>query len=82
MGKILRQRKQMTKLQKAREMLMKQLANIEEGKANDTEISNVINISDVLTKTYNTELRMKELEVRASETNFKLDGLDVFEDMQ
>jgi hypothetical protein len=72
----------MTKLQKAREMLMKQLANIEEGKANDTEISNIINISDVLTKTYNTELRMKELEVRASETNFKLDGLDVFEDMQ
>ena len=72
----------MTKLQKAREMLMKQLANIEEGKANDTEISNVVNISDVLTKTYNTELRMKELEVRASETNFKLDGLDVFEDMQ
>ena len=82
MAKSLRQRKQMTKLQKAREMLMKQLANIEEGKANDTEISNVINISDVLTKTYNTELRMKELEVRASETNFKLDGLDVFEDMQ
>jgi len=72
----------MTKLQKAREMLMKQLANIEEGKANDTEISNVVNISDVLTKTYNTELRTKELEVRASETNFKLDGLDVFEDMQ
>ena len=72
----------MTKLQKAREMLMKQLANIEEGKASDIEISNVINISDVLTKTYNTELRMKELEVRASETNFKLDGLDVFEDMQ
>ena len=72
----------MTKLQKAREMLMKQLANIEDGKANDTEISNVINISDVLTKTYNTELRTKELEVRASETNFKLDGLDVFENMQ
>ena len=72
----------MTKLQKAREMLMKQLANIEEGKANDAEISNVINISDVLTKTYNTELRTKELEVRAAETNFKLDGLDVFEDMQ
>jgi len=72
----------MTKLQKAREMLMKQLANIEEGKANDTEISNVVNISDVLTKTYNTELRTKELEVRAAETNFKLDGLDVFENMQ
>ena len=72
----------MTKLQKAREMLMKQLANIEEGKANDAEISNVINISDVLTNTYNTELRMKGLEVRAAETNFKLDGLDVFEDMQ
>ena len=72
----------MTKLQKAREMLMKQLANIEVGKANDTEISNVINISDVLTKTYNTELRTKELEVRASETNFKLDGLDVCEDIQ
>lgn len=72
----------MTKLQKAREMLMKQLANIEEGKANDAEISNVVNISDVLTKTYNTELRMKELEVRAAETNFKLDGLDVFENMQ
>ena len=72
----------MTKLQKAREMLMKQLANIEEGKANDAEISNVVNISDVLTKTYNTELRTKELEVRAAETNFKLDGLDVFENMQ
>ena len=72
----------MTKLQKAREMLMQQLTKIEEGKANDTEISNVVNISDVLTKTYNTELRTKELEVRAAETNFKLDGLDVFEDMQ
>ena len=72
----------MTKLQKAREMLMQQLTKIEEGKANDTEISNVVNISDVLTKTYNTELRTKELEVRASETNFKLDGLDVFENMQ
>ena len=72
----------MTKLQKTREMLMQQLTKIEEGKANDTEISNVVNISDVLTKTYNTELRTKELEVRAAETNFKLDGLDVFEDMQ
>ena len=72
----------MTKLQKARDMLMQQLTKIEEGKANDTEISNVVNISDVLTKTYNTELRTKELEVRASETNFKLDGLDVFENMQ
>ena len=72
----------MTKLKKAREMLMQQLTKIEEGKANDTEISNVVNISDVLTKTYNTELRTKELEVRASETNFKLDGLDVFENMQ
>ena len=72
----------MTKLQKARDLLMQQLTKIEEGKANDTEIRNVVNISDVLTKTYNTELRTKELEVRASETNFKLDGLDVFEDMQ
>lgn len=71
----------MTKLQKARELLMKQLALIEDGKMNDAECSAVIGLTDVLTKTYNTELRTKELEVRADEMGTKIEGLDVFEDM-
>lgn len=71
----------MTKLQKARELLMKQLAFIEDGQMNDAECSAVIGLTDVLTKTYNTELRTKELEVRADEMGTKIEGLDVFEDM-
>lgn len=71
----------MTKLQKTRKMLMEQLRAIEENKVDEIKLNGVIGISDALTKTYNTELRAKELEVRADEAGFKLDGLDVFEDM-
>lgn len=72
----------MTKLQKTRKMLMEQLKAIEENQVDEIKLNGVIGISDALTKTYNTELRAKELEVRADESGFKLDGLDVFEDMQ
>ena len=72
----------MTKLQKTRKMLMEQLRAIEENQVDEIKLNGVIGISDALTKTYNTELRAKELEVRADEAGFKLDGLDVFEDMQ
>lgn len=71
----------MTKLQKTRKMLMEQLRAIEENQVDEIKLNGVIGISDALTKTYNTELRAKELEVRADEAGFKLDGLDVFEDM-
>lgn len=73
----------MTKLQKSRELLLKQLEDIKAGKLNEIECSAVINVSDVLTKTYNTELRAKELEMRAVELQTTVDGLDIFknEDM-
>jgi hypothetical protein len=74
----------MTKLQKARQLLLKQMKDIEQGKLNEIECTAVINVSDVLTKTYNTELRAKELEMRATELKTTVKGLDVFtdEDMQ
>ncbi len=73
----------MTKLQKSRELLIKQLSDIESGKLNEIECNAVIGVSDTLTKTYNTELRAKELEMRAAELGETVDGLDIFdEDMQ
>lgn len=73
----------MTKLQKSRKLLMKQLSDIESGKLNEIECNAVIGVSDTLTKTYNTELRAKELEMRAAELGETVDGLDIFdEDMQ
>ena len=70
----------MTKLQKSRELLMKQLEDIEKGNLNEIECNAVIGVSDTLTKTYNTELRAKELEMRASELGETVDGLDIFID--
>lgn len=70
----------MTKLQKARELLMKQLKDVENGKLNEVECQAVIGLSDTLTKTYNTEIRYKELEIRADELDIKVDELDIFTD--
>ena len=70
----------MTKLQKSRELLMKQLSDIESGKLNEIECNAVIGVSDTLTKTYNTELRAKELEMRAIELGKDVNGLDIFID--
>lgn len=73
----------MTKLQISRDLLMKQLEDIRQGKLNEIECNAVIGVSDTLTKTYNTELRAKELEMRAAELGETVDGLDIFdEDMQ
>lgn len=73
----------MTKLQKSRELLLKQLKDIEDGKLNEIECNAVIGVSDTLTKTYNTELRAKELEMRAAELGKDVNGLDIFdEDVQ
>lgn len=73
----------MTKLQKSRKLLMKQLEDIEKGNLNEIECNAVIGVSDTLTKTYNTELRAKELEMRAVELGKDVNGLDIFdEDMQ
>ena len=73
----------MTKLQKSRKLLMKQLEDIEKGNLNEIECNAVIGVSDTLTKTYNTELRAKELEMRAAELGETVDGLDIFdEDVQ
>ena len=68
----------MTKLQKSRELLLKQLSDIESGKLNEIECNAVIGVSDTLTKTYNTELRAKELEMRATELGKDVNGLDIF----
>lgn len=70
----------MTKLQISRDLLMKQLEDIRQGKLNEIECNAVIGVSDTLTKTYNTELRAKELEMRAAELGETVDGLDIFID--
>lgn len=72
----------MTKLQRLRKALMQQLENIEAGKCDIDEVNNVIGLSDCVTKTYNTELRAKELELNAENKHIKLSDLDVFEKMQ
>lgn len=72
----------MTQLQTIRESLMKQLQNIEDGKAKQEDVDRIISISDCVTKSYNTELRAKELEVSAIGTSVKTDDLDVFKNMQ
>ena len=74
----------MTKLQISRKLLMKQLQDMQDGNLNELECSSVIGIADTLTKTYNTELSAKELEMRATELDVVVDGLDIFdnEDMQ
>lgn len=70
----------MTKLQKSRKLLMKQLEDIEKGNLNEIECNAVIGVSDALTKTYNTELRAKELEMRAVELGKDIDELDIFDE--
>ena len=72
----------MTKLQRLRKALMQQLENIEAGKCDIDEVNNVIGLSDCVTKTYNTELRAKELELNAENKHIRLSDLDVFEKMQ
>lgn len=72
----------MTKLQRLRKALMQQLEKIEDGKCDIDEVNNVIGLSDCVTKTYNTELRAKELELNAENKHIKLSDLDVFEKMQ
>lgn len=72
----------MTKLQTIRKSLMDQLAKIESGDANAEDVSNIISISDSMVKTYNVELRTRELELRAKEVGKEVGGVDVFEKMQ
>lgn len=71
----------MTKLQTIRKTLMDQLQKIETGKANLEEVNIILGISDSVTKTYNTELRAKELELNAENKHIKLSDLDVFKNM-
>lgn len=72
----------MTKLQAIRKSLMEQLAKIESGNANAEDVSNIIGISDSMVKTYNVELRTRELELKAKEAGIQVGGVDVFEKMQ
>ena len=46
---------------------MDQLSKIESGDANAEDVSNIIGISDSMVKTYNVELRTRELELRTKE---------------
>lgn len=71
----------MTQLQTIRQSLMDQLKNIEDGKAKQEDVDRIISISDCVTKSFNTELRAKELEVAAIGTSVKMDGIDVFKAM-
>jgi hypothetical protein len=73
--------KEKTKLQTVRASLMTQLSKIEEGKSDIQEVDSIIGIADCLTKTYNTELRAKELVLNAEHKHIKLDDIDVFEKM-
>jgi predicted transcriptional regulator len=72
----------MTKLQAIRKSLMDQLSKIESGDANAEDVSNIIGISDSMVKTYNVELRTRELELRAKEVGKEVGSVDVFEKMQ
>jgi hypothetical protein len=72
----------MTKLQTIRKSLMDQLAKIESGDAHAEDVSNIIGISDSMVKTYNVELRTRELELRAKEVGKEVGSVDVFEKMQ
>lgn len=70
----------MTDLQKTRVMIMQQLDSVDDDSFNADKVATIIDLADVLTKTYNTELRAKELELKANETSITLEGLDVFKE--
>ncbi len=72
----------LTKLQTIRESLMDQLAKIKDGKASTEEVSSIVSISDSMVKTYNVELRTRELELRAKEVGKEIGGVDVFKKVQ
>ena len=72
----------LTKLQTIRESLMDQLNKIKDGKASTEEVSSIVSISDSMVKTYNVELRTRELELRAKEVGKEIGGVDVFEKVQ
>jgi len=72
----------LTKLQTIRESLMDQLNKIKDGKASTEEVSSIVSISDSMVKTYNVELRTRELELRAKEVGKEIGGVDVFEEVQ
>jgi len=72
----------LTKLQTIRESLMDQLTKIKDGKASTEEVSSIVSISDSIVKTYNVELRTRELELRAKEVGKEIGGVDVFEKVQ
>lgn len=68
----------MTKLQKARKAIMEQLDALESGDYDENKVNGVVTLSDVLTKTYNTELRAKEVAIKALATSIDVESLDVF----
>lgn len=52
----------MTDLQKVRQMLMKQLENIENKESNQKEVDSVVSISNSIVKSFNVEVRADELQ--------------------
>ena len=71
-----------TKLQIIRDELMNQLSNIQKGEAKPEDVEAIVGISDSMVKTYNVELRTRELELRAKEVGKQIGGVDVFEKVQ
>ncbi len=51
----------MTNLQKVRKALMKQLELVETNKHNDSDVRNLVEVSNGVIKAYNVELRADEL---------------------
>lgn len=74
----------MTFLQEIRKSLMDQLEKIEDGSADMDKVDAIVNVSNTVVGSFNTELRAKELEFRVADSNVKinLDKLDVFKEVQ
>lgn len=74
----------MTYLQEIRTSLMSQLKNIENGAADMEKVDAIVNVSNTVVGSFNTELRAKELEFRVADSNVKinLDEIDVFKEVQ
>ena len=72
----------MTELQILRKSLMSQLKNIDENKADDKQVNNLVNVSNSIIKSYNTELRADELSIANGEKVSNNMGNKVFDKIE
>lgn len=72
----------MTEFQLIRKSLMKKLQQLENNEDVGSDLDSILGISDAVTRSYNTELRAKELEFEALDSNLDLSKIDVFKEVQ